>query len=209
MWTLSQARARLTQRLAEVSEVFWSNDERDAAINDAQRLIAAITRGVPQTITGNVSVAQPWLAVTGKLIGEYAVTGQAAGRALISVPIEAAGAVFPNWRTFPGSPRWAFVSPHEGRVYFSPVPPLATSVTVNVSVLPTSVVGDADPLFLSERTMEKYLNPLLNFAAAYCLLKERYDGDAERFYQMGVQELGMLGVNPAMIPSLKQEAPDA
>jgi hypothetical protein len=56
-------------------------------------------------------------------------------------------------------------------------------------------------VFNGEEVMEKYQGALLNFSAAMLLLKERYDGDAERFWQFAMQEMQMLGIDPAKIPN--------
>ena len=204
MWTLSQARARLGNRLAEASTVFWPNTERDDALNEAQRFIAAVTKGVPLTLSGSVDVITPFLTVSGKLLGEYAAAGRVdGGRALSFIPIEAADKIFPDWVNITGDPRWIIAAPHESRVYLSPVPALPTPVTVNVSVLPADLAGDTDELFAGVPVMEKFQGALLNIAASLLLLKERYDGDAERFYQFGVQEIQALGIDPASIPSMR------
>ena len=209
MWTLSQARTRLGERLAEASQVFWPDKERDDALNDAQRFIAAVTRGVPLELSGPVDANTPYLVVTGKLLGPYPAAGRgAAGRALSFIPIEVADRIYPTWASRSGFPRWVVTAPHESRVYLTPIPDDPVEVSVNVSVLPPDLAQDGAEFFLGETVMEKYLGPLLNLAASYCLLKERYDGDAERFYSMAIQELSTLGVDPATIPSRpQQEAP--
>jgi hypothetical protein len=79
------------------------------------------------------------------------------------------------------------------------------AVVVNVSVLPDDLVGDGNPLFGGVQVMEKYQGALLNIAISLLLLKERYDGDAERFYQFAVQELQTVGVDPASIPPLPRQ----
>ena len=208
MWTLGQARTRLGERLAEVSVVFWTEDERDHALNEAQRFVAAVTKGVPLTLSGSVDTDTPYLPVTGTLLGEYAVAGRVdGGRSLNFVSQEAADRGFPTWTTFVGTPRWIIPAANEDRVYLSPAPTFATPVTVNVSVLPPEMGVSGDILFGDATVMEKYQGVVLNIAAALSLLKERYDGDAERFYQFARQELQDLGVTPASIPQTVQEVP--
>lgn len=209
MWTLGEARTHLSNRLAEASPTFWSSAERDTAINDAQRFIAAVTRGVPSEVTGTVSTTTPYLAAPGKLLGEYVTAGRVVGgSALSTVPLEAADRLYPGWPTHVGTPRWVIAAPQEARVYFAPVTVAGNAVSAWVSILPADLSADGDSLFGGEQVMEKYQSPLLNIAAAYMLLKERYDGDAERFYQFGVQEIQSLGVDPARIPPLREAAPN-
>jgi len=209
VWDLATTRTRLGERLAEESTVFWDATERDDAINDAQRFIAAVTRGVPQTLTGSVSQATPYLAVSGKLLGDYVTAGQVdGGRALGFTVQELADRAYPGWRTAEGTPRWAVVAPDESRVYLTPTNTVADAVTVKVSVLPADLAADSDELFGGETVMEKYQGPLLSMAAAFLLLKERYDQDAERFYQFAIQEISALGVDPARIPPLREAAPN-
>lgn len=211
MWNLNHIRERLKDRLAEESTVFWSASERDDAINDAQRFISAATHGVPLTVTEHVSEMQPYVPIAGhKLLGEYATAGWMAGntlRALQGVSIQIANVLYPGWPQARGKPRWSIVAPDELRVYISPVPADPVAVSVKVSVLPADLALDSDVVFAGEQVMEKYQGPLLNLAVAYCLLKERYDGDAERFYAIAMQELSALGVDPARLPNKPQEAP--
>ena len=206
MWTLGQTRDRVRERLAEESTVFWSTGERDNAINEAQRFIAALTRGVPLTLSGPVATAQNYLTVAGKLLGDYPAAGNILGGASLRYANpQIADTVFPSWRTAIGSPRWVIPAPHESRVYLAPTPVNPMAVVVNVSVLPDDLVGDGNPLFGGVQVMEKYQGALLNIAISLLLLKERYDGDAERFYQFAVQELQTVGVDPASIPPLPRQ----
>lgn len=207
MWTLGQTRDRLRERLAEESTVFWGSDERDHAINEAQRFVAAVTRGVPLSITGPVDSLAPYLSLTGvKILGEYPAAGRIlGGAALRYANQQIADTVFPNWTTAIGSPRWVIPAPHEDRVYLAPAPINPMAVTVQVSVLPADLSGDGDPLFGGVSVMEKFQGATLNIAASLLLLKERYDGDAERFYQFAVQEMQALGLDPASIPALPRQ----
>ena len=207
MWDLATTRTRLGERLAEASTVFWGPTERDDAINDAQRFISAVTRGLSQTLTGTVSQSTPYLTVTGRLLGEYVSAGQVTGgRALAYITQEVADRADPGWRTAYGTPRWAVVAPDERRVYLTPTTNAGDAVTVKVSVLPNDLTADSSELFGGVLIMEKYQAPLVTMAAAFLLLKERYDQDAERFYQFAVQELSSLGVEPARIPPLREVA---
>lgn len=203
MWTLTEARDRLGDRLAEASTVFWDVGVRNDAINEAVRFIAAVTKGVPTTITGNVDTTTPFVAVANAVAGDYATAGYVdGGEALRFVPITSADIIFPGWRTYAGTPRWAIVDSEA--IYLSPVPSTSTAVTVKVAVIPDEVIVDSDELFLGEAVMEKYLGPMLNVAAALCLLRERYDGDAERFYQFAITQLQAIGTDPARIPSIEE-----
>jgi hypothetical protein len=206
MWNLSQARTHLGNRLAEESEVFWPATERDAAINEAQRFIAAVTKGVPLTLSGPVDSTTPYLTVSGKLLGEYPAAGRILGGAALRYANQrVADSVFPGWATAIGAPRWVIPAPHESRVYLAPSPITPMAVSVHVSVLPDDLAGDSDQLFGGELVMEKYQGALLNIAASLLLLKERYDGDAERFYQFAVQEMQAVGLDPASIPPLPRQ----
>lgn len=207
MWTLSEARERLGRRLAEETATFWDTTERNNAINEAQRFIAAITKGVPQQLTGAVVTATPYLSITGKVVGEFTTSGRIDdGAALRPVAIEVADVQDPNWRTRAGTPRWIVVDAGEERVYVTPVPSTSTDITVNVAVIPPDVTVDSTELFGGALVMEQYLGALLNVAASLCLLRERYDGDAERFFQFAMQELQALGVDPARIPKFGEVA---
>ena len=206
MWDLATTRTRLGERLAEASTVFWGDTERDDAINDAQRFIAAVTRGVPTTLTGTVSQATPYLTSPAKLLGDYISAGRVdSGGALSFTPLEVVDRAYPGWRSAVGSPRWVIVAPQEDRVYLAPTTVAGDAVTVFVSILPPDLALDSDPLFAGEPVMEKYQSALLNMAAFYLLLKERYDQDAERFYQFAFQELQNLGVSPAEIPPMPRQ----
>jgi hypothetical protein len=209
MWNLSQIRTRLQERLAEESSVFWSVAERDSAVNEAQRFISSVTKGVPSFASDFVSTTAPYVAFTGKLVGEYVSAGWVVNggvQALNNVRVDQANMTFPEWTQAVGTPRWAILIPDEQRVYISPTPATPIEVSVKVSVLPDDLTDTTDELFNGEPIMEKYQGALLNIAAALLLLKERYDGDAERFYQFAIQEMQSLGVNPTEIPPLPRQA---
>lgn len=209
MWNLSQIRTRVQERLAEESNVFWSVAERDSAVNEAQRFISSVTKGVPSFASDFVSTAAPYVSFTGKLVGEYATAGWVVDggvRALNNVRVDQANITFPEWTQAVGTPRWAIIVPDEQRVYVSPTPAVPVEVSIKVSVLPNDLVDPTDELFNGEPVMEKYQGAVLNIAAALLLLKERYDGDAERFYQFAIQEMQAIGVSPADIPPLPRQA---
>jgi len=91
----------------------------------------------------------------------------------------------------------------------TPIPTAGTTVYVTVSILPADMSADSDELFDGVDAMEQYQGAIVNFAASLALLKERYDGDAERFYKFAVQEMQQVGVNPQEIPPFREVATDA
>jgi hypothetical protein len=208
MWTLADAKQRLSDRLGETSNVFWSEASRTAYINDAQRLIASVTRGIPSTVTGAVSPSSPNLGLPTKLLNAHPVAGNVVGGdALNIVPIQMANAMAPDWRTKTGKkPEWLIMDLANRLVYPYPVPTRSTSISVTVAVLPNDLsdVNPSEQVFNGFPLMEKYQNPLLHLAASYALLKERYDQDAERYFQNFVQEMQSLGVAPNDIPTFQE-----
>lgn len=202
MRTLGEARADLTARLGELSTDFWSEADRNSAINDAQRFISAVTKGVYTEITGIVSSAARNVSVALPLLGSYSFSGTVGDRAVSAIPISVADAVTPSWRRDTGTPRWALIDAKNSCVWVSPAPSAPTTANLVISVVPPDLTSDGDVLFLGREYMGKYLNVVTNYAAAMCLLRERFDGDAERFYQLAVQELGSLGVDPGTIPNM-------
>lgn len=202
MRTLGEARSELTARLGELSTDFWTEGNRNDAVNDAQRFVASITRGVPTQVTGMVSAGVRYLSVPHAIAGAYATSGVVGEKSVTVVPISVADAVAPAWRNMVGQPRWVVVDTTESRVWVSPAPTIPTNAVLVVAVVPPDLLTDSDPLFLGNSSMDKYLGVVTNYAAAMCLLRERFDGDAERFYQLAVQELGALGADPSVIPPL-------
>lgn len=202
MWTLAEARSRVTARAGEASTQFWTEEDRNDAINDAVRFISAVTNGVPRTETGAISSTTPYLSITGNITGVHGSAGNiVGGAALTVVPIDVADRKFPGWRTFAGTPRWVVLDTRTNRAYLTPVPADSTNVTVTVAVTPGPIT--AGELFFGNDSMEKYLGALVNYAVAMLLLKERFDGDAERFYQFAVNELREVGVDPSRIPPMR------
>lgn len=208
MWTLAQARERVTARVGEVSTDFWSNTDRNNAINDAQRFIAAVTKGVPLTVTGSVSTTSPYLSVNGNIVGMHGSGGRIVnGDALNIQPITVADLMFPGWRAYEGTPKWVILDTGASKAYISPIPNTATDVEIVVSVTPEELTDDNEELFDGIDAMERYQNALVNYAVAMLLLRERFDGDAERFYQFAVQELRDAGVDPTTVPPMPGPAP--
>lgn len=206
MWTLANTRTRLSDRLGEDSTVFWDQTARDSYINDAQRFVASVTLGVPETVSGAVSSTTPYLTLPDKILSAHAASGYVdGGDAITAIGIEQANLYSPNWRTFKASyPEWAILDLQSKRAYLSPIPKTSKTVYLTVSVLPDDLTLTSDTLFNGVPVMEKFQNVVLQMAATYALLKERYDGDAERYYQFAVQELQTLGVNPNAIPSFRE-----
>lgn len=202
MWTLGEARERLTGRVGEVSTEFWTVKDRNDAINDAQRFVAVATRGVPITITGIVSNGSRYLNVPYAVAGDYAFSGTVGDRAVTVVPVKVADTIDPRWRTRTGPARWVFVDAFASRVWVSPAPGYEVDAAITLAVTPPALLADNERLFLGNEAMSKYLGVVLNYAAAMLLLRERFDGDAERFYQIAVNELGVLGVEPGVIPAM-------
>ena len=208
MWTLTQTRARLSDRLGETSNVFWSEADRTDYINDAQRMIAGITRGVEATVTGTVDTTTPYLTLPTRAVSAHPTNGFIVdGDSLNVVPIQIANSIAPNWRTLRGRyPRWFVIDLEAGRAYASPIPHSGEAVSLSVSVLPADFLtdgsDDASVLFSGSPLMEKYQGALLQLAAVYALLKERYDQEAEKYFQFFMQELQALGLNPNDIPTL-------
>jgi len=204
VWSLFEARSALSDRLGETSTNFWSNADRTRYLNEAQRFVAAVTRGVPSEVTGSVNASSPSLTLPGKLVNAAAGMGYVdGGRALSVIDVETANRISPNWRTLRGSPLWWILDVSGDAAYVSPAPNVNTTVYLSVSILPADLVADSDELFNGVDAMEKYQGTVLNFAAALALLKERYDSDAERFYQFGMQELSNLGVKPDDVPTFQ------
>jgi hypothetical protein len=208
MWTLTEAKQRLSDRLGETSNVFWSEASRTAYINDAQRLIASVTRGIPSTVTGAVSPSSRSLTLPTRLLNAHPVAGSIVnGDTLNIVAIQLANATTPDWRTRTGTkPLWFVVDLANRLAYVYPTPTSSTNVSLTVAVLPTPL-ADASPsaqVFNGSPLMEKYQNPLLHLAACYALLKERYDQDAERYFQFFIQEMQSLGISPSDVPSFQE-----
>lgn len=206
MWTLAELRTRLSDRLGEESTVFWDQTARDSYINDAQRFVASVTRGVPETVTGAVSPSTPYLTLPEKILNAHAADGYVEdGDALTTIAVETANLYAPNWRTFTGTkPEWFILDLQHRRGYVSPIPRSSATVYLTVSVFPDELTLTTDELFNGSPVMEKYQNATLQMAAMYALLKERYEGDAERYYQFAIQELQTMGVNPNVIPSFQE-----
>lgn len=206
MWTLAQALSHVSSRVGEASVTFWSKSDRVQAVNDAQRFIAAVTNGVPLTTTGTVSVVAPYLEIAGNITGTHGSSGLVDNQvALNVVRSDVADRVAPGWRvaaSHGGPPRWVVLDMATNRAYLTPLPNDNVPVSVTVAVIPPDLEMDSDALFAGATSMSKYLGALTNYAAAMLLLRERFDGDAERFFQLAMQELKEVGVDPTAIPPL-------
>ncbi len=210
MWNFGQLKDRLADRLAEVSTVFWGEEDRKSYLNEAQRFIASITRGIPHTASDVVSPSIPYLILPERVLNAHIISGDdGLGNAMATIPINIANIVFPSWRTYVGIPSWFILDIANQKAYVHPIPRSARTMNITVSVFPDDMVDDVDYPFNNTSLMEKYQNVLLQIAATYALLKERYDGDAERYYQFAVGELNSLGVNPHDIPPFRQVAREA
>lgn len=225
--TKADFEAELRDRLSEETPVFWENPEY--YINHAQRLVAAVTRGVSAQVSGTIDKDTHYISVPDDIIGIhddgfYTSTGIT----LQVVPQRDLQRVMPNWRRQYGNPKWVTIDYTAKRAYAVPVggtdaelvdETLALlldedanrlifdesfTLTGHVAVLPTDVSDGTDTLFDDQRGMDKYLNATLNLATSIALLKERYDGDAERFYQFFTTELQALGVTPETIPDMQE-----
>jgi len=210
VWTLSEVRSKLSDRLGEDSIVFWEDADRDSYINEAQRLVSSITRGITSTAFGTVNTSTPSITLPNKMINGTATMGYVdGGRSLSIISVEQANLVSPNWRTQRGSPLWIILDTMTATARVTPIPTAGTTVYVTVSILPADMSADSDELFDGVDAMEQYQGAIVNFAASLALLKERYDGDAERFYKFAVQEMQQVGVNPQEIPPFREVATDA
>jgi hypothetical protein len=204
MWTLSDLKTRLGERLAETGTTFWGDTERTSVLNEAQRLIAAITKGVPQTVTGTVNTTTPHVALPAQALDIHSdgsfITG---GNALRAVPKELLDRIDPRWRRRTGEEAiWIAVDTAAQRVYVVPQPTTSKTLNVVVAVLPDDMALDSDKPFDGHGPMEKYQGAIVQYATVLSLLKERYDQDAERFYGFFQREMQNLGVNPADIPPM-------
>lgn len=202
MITLAQMRERVTARLAEESTVFWTVNDRNRAINDAQKFVATVSKGVEVDVTPQPGKAHASLKALGSA-GIRMSYGFYDGYYLPAVSSEEATLVSRRWRQpsdFP--PIWVVVDARGETVYLAPPPKAPKDWRFFARVVPGDI-SDGEKLFLGRDSMEKFLNATSLIACAYLLLQERFDGDAERFYQMGLQELTALGVDSGSIPALQ------
>lgn len=205
MWTLATAIERVSSRVGEDSTVFWTAKDRVDAINDAQRFIASVTQGVPSTVSGLVSVATPFLPLAGSVAGMHGSAGRIAGGASLSmVRSDVADLTFPAWRSYVGTPKWVIVDMADSRAYLAPVPQDPIQVEVTIATIPDDFTlgDDTAPLFNGSPHMRKFLGAFVNYAAAMLLLRERFDGDAERFYQLALNDLREAGIDVKAVPPL-------
>lgn len=191
MWTLAEARERLGRRLAEVSTAFWDDTERNNALNEGQRMVCSLTKRLKDTVTGEVTSEMPSLTAGRVMTPSPFVRGEADGRALPGVPLEAADLNFPAWRARVGQPRHVLYDALSSTFTVTPAPEAPLTVSVSYSVLAADLVSDSQQLFDGAVHMEPYQDAVINHAAGVCLLKERYDGDAERFFTLALSQLAL------------------
>lgn len=207
MITLGEARNRVTERLAETSGAFWTEEARNRAVNDAARLVATVTKGVVRDISvpsgrGAVSIDNTLAGINHAFASIAYPHGVEIVPAVSMTEVSRLGRAAFTLRT---RPRWVVVDVERGIAFLIPQQvgsPFPWTLTVNV--IPDDVATDSGMLFLGEESMDKYISPTVLLACAYLLLQERFDGDAERFYQLALQELTMLGVDSAAIPPLQR-----
>ena len=203
MATLAEVRGMVTTRLAEESGVFWTIAARNMAINEAQRFIATVTKGVEVTLPAVGREADfPSYALAG-IRNSYGVYNDIRFPA---ITIDEANMIDPRWQRYNAPPRWMVVDERGHKAYIAPRPSPAVEWEAKLRVIPPSTTIESDQLFLGDVGMNKFLSPLVNLACAYLLLQERFDGDAERFYQFAIQDLLQLGVDLPTVPPLMARA---
>jgi hypothetical protein len=55
--------------------------------------------------------------------------------------------------------------------------------------MPADMTADDDELFGGFEAAERYQNPMIHYAVGLALLKQHYDDDANRFFELAVTEL--------------------
>lgn len=207
MITLAEMRSRVTSMLAEESQVFWSQTERNRAINDAQKFVAALTQGVEVTLSSAPKARQmSFSAYAAAGVKHVEAVWGAESLILPAIDEESIRTIDRHWqRPVALPPRWIVIDTRQSRatLYPSPHTTLLTSWFLRLRVIPWDAT-DNDELFLGRPSMEKFLVATALIACAYLLLKERFDNEAEKYYQMGVQELQILGVDSGSIPPLQR-----
>lgn len=213
MWTLGQLRTRLSQRLGEDSTVFWREEERDSYLNEAQRRVAAMTGGVTKSIEHTVTGILDPLILPPTTLGVHEVGGDMTdGTVLTVLNKREADYIWPGWRRAYGKPRWIVLDVGSARAFAVPAPPPGKPplfVGLTVAYLPPDLTSGEQVLFESQTGMEKYQGATVTLAACLGLLKERYDGDAERFYSFFVREMQDVGMELGRLPSWKQVQQEA
>jgi len=209
MWTLLEARNYLQDRLADDSTTFWASTDLDSYINEAQRQISALTKGVGYSISSTVSAATPYFSLPSNFVGAHEdglyIDG---GKTLAEISRQFLNLTDPDWRTRSATnPLWVSFDVQTNTAYVIPAPTSTFTVKGAVSVIPADLVNDADSLFGGDSTMSPYLEPLLSLSVAFALMKERYDGDAERFYSIYENQMRSLGINPDEIPVVPHAVP--
>lgn len=198
MQTFSQLRDDVTSLLAETSVAFWSTEDRNDALNRAQRHIAALAGGVPANISDSFSNATPYVIVLDDdaiRMWPSQVMTTANGRALNVIDSVAASRLDPQWATREGTPRWGVWDSGQTRLYFVPKPEVAAgsvAVTFTIATMPAEMSGDDDYPFNDHPAFEQFQTALVNYAVGLALMKQHYDDDANRFLQLANAELGAL-----------------
>ena len=212
MWTLADTLDRLGDRLSELDVNYWSISQRKYYINESQRWLSALTRGVQIRIRQDVHhLAAFKIAIPDnfKVIGEAVNTGSITSgvgreRGLNFVSIRELSEEWPNWRQARGIPKWLAIDYVDNTIQVIPLPESTNQVEVNIAVIPPDLVADNDRLFRNIGYMEQYQGVVLNYAFVLALLKQRYDDDSARVYGFVTNELHSLGVNPLDIPSFER-----
>lgn len=209
MVNLAQARRHFRDRVAEEGVEFWGEADVLRYLNLAQDFIASVTRGVSEEVTEQVGVGQSSFPLPARTLNAHQLSGYDAdrGEAMGTISVADANLISPSWRRMRGHyPKWFILDIDNREAHVSPIPTRPVNVSLRVSVLPDPVSVDSDPLFNGQDVMDKYLNALINTAAVYAYLKERFDQEAERMYGFVVRELQDLGANPNSIPPFAEVA---
>jgi hypothetical protein len=202
MWTLSQAIDSVADRLASTQDVFF--DKLDLYVYLAVTTISKLTKGVKAEVTGTITNLSPTIDVAP--LGVPVLGSDAEGILVDNTwsvsyaPLEVMKMMQRDYAQISGFPRWFTYEPRERRLRFVPAPIVSMPVQGSIPIVParlTAPTDNAELIFGGNPDMAIYLNAMVNFACHLALLKERYDGDAERFLQLFITELQMLGVNPS------------
>lgn len=200
-------RSALRDRLAEEGQEFWTDSSLLRYVNLAQTFIASVTRGVDAEVVapvggGTSSFSLPARTLSAHLLSGYDLESL---EAMGTISVADANLISPSWRRMVGvRPKWFILDLPNREAHVSPIPWRERDVSLRVSVLPEPVAASGDELYNSQDVMDKYFNVTVNMAAVYAFLRERFDGDAERFYSLVYRELQDLGINPASIPEFRE-----
>lgn len=203
MKTLSELKTSLSDRLAEFSTVFWSDQERTNLLNEAQLFVAKLAGGIPRRYTTDSTI----FTMPDYWIGSFESSGhvrRADGRSH-AVRFISAGQldrVFPDWRspTFKLNPMWVVLDRESRQAQVVPALPADATLELTFGALPPDLRNGSDLLFDGQAALSIYESPVVTLAAGFALLKERYENDAERFFTLAMQNLTALGIDPYSIP---------